>query len=210
VDVAICRTDYPGTESETVAMNAVAGQTEQLTCPDATDYYMWNNMFTSAQYYVNPKGVPTSIACQWQNSDTPGDWYGSPGNVGNWSPVILGVGKGPTGETFISIFQNAPTNPSGILDFNIKITGGVSGDCKYEKGKYYNNGVVSPTGCTVSLGNKKGVNILLIIIGLCVWRGNFCLLLGAKGSNIWRIIQYKRLVILGTLCTYIFLINRSG
>jgi SUN family beta-glucosidase len=153
--VAICRTDYPGSESETVAMTVSPGQTDELTCPDANNYYMWNGQFTSAQYYVNPSGVPASTACQWQNADTPGNWWGAPGNIGNWAPLNLGVGKGPTGETFISMFQNAPTNPSGTLDFNIKITGSVSGDCKYENGIFYNNGVVSPTGCTVSFGTTR-------------------------------------------------------
>lgn len=73
--------------------------------------------------------------------------------MGNYAPVNVGVGRGSTGETFISIFPNKPTNPDGVLDFNIKITGGVSGKCSYEggTGKYYNNGVESPAGCTVAV-----------------------------------------------------------
>jgi SUN family beta-glucosidase len=155
--VSVCRTDYPGTESMTVAMSVLPGETNELTCPYAEDYYMWNNQFTSAQYYVNPSGVSTSIACQWQNSNTPGDWWGAPGNCGNWAPVNLGAGRGPTGETFISMFPNFPTNPTGCLDFDIKITGDVSGDCAYKNGSFYSNDVLSPTGCTVSFGiNESG------------------------------------------------------
>lgn len=141
-NVAICRTDYPGTESETIALNVAPGSTVEVTCPDASTYYTWEGSATSAQYYINPSGHGVEDACQWSSAGS---------NIGNWAPVNMGVGKGPTGETFISLFQNAPTNPDGVLDFNIKITGGVSGDCKYTGGKFYNNGAESPSGCTVSV-----------------------------------------------------------
>ncbi|PMD51807.1 glycoside hydrolase family 132 protein [Hyaloscypha bicolor E] len=138
-NVPICRTDYPGTESETIALNVLPGTTDALTCPDAKTYYVWENSYTSAQYYVNPAGTTVGDACVW----------GSPGgNVGNWAPVNIGVGKAITGETFISMFQNAPTNPDGKLNFNIEIDGGVSGRCTYKNGVFYSNGVVSSTGCT--------------------------------------------------------------
>jgi hypothetical protein len=148
--VAVCRTDYPGTESETVPLKAMPGQVHDLTCPDANDYYMWQGSFTSAQYYVNPSGVALGDACQWSSADAPGNWHGAPGNIGNWAPVNLGVGKGPAGTTFISLIPNVPTNPTGTLDFNIAITGDVSGKCEYKNGKYYNNGNEDPSGCTVS------------------------------------------------------------
>ncbi|KAF8866404.1 SUN-domain-containing protein, partial [Acephala macrosclerotiorum] len=138
-NVAICRTDYPGTESETVPLNVPAGATEPLCNPDASTYYMWEGSYTSAQYYINPLGTAVSDACQWGSAGS---------NMGNWAPVNMGLGKSIAGETFISLFQNSPTNPDGVLDFNIKITGGVSGDCEYTNGKYYNNGVESSTGCT--------------------------------------------------------------
>lgn len=141
-NVAICRTDYPGTESETVALNVAPGSTVEVTCPDSKDYYTWEGSATSAQYYINPSGYGVEEACKWGSAGS---------NIGNWAPVNMGVGKGPTGETFISLFQNAPTNPDGVLDFNIHVTGGVSGDCKYENGKFYNNGAESPSGCTVSI-----------------------------------------------------------
>ncbi|PVH85864.1 glycoside hydrolase family 132 protein [Cadophora sp. DSE1049] len=143
-NVAVCRTDYPGTESETDFTNVAAGATVDITCPDSKTSYVWQGMATTAQYYINPSGVSVEDGCQW---GTPGS------NMGNYAPVNVGVGRGSTGETFISIFPNKPTNPDGVLDFNIKITGGVSGKCSYEggTGKYYNNGVESPTGCTVAV-----------------------------------------------------------
>jgi len=146
-NACICRTDYPGTEGETIPLNVEPGDTLPVTCPDANNYYLWEGNFTSAQYYVNPSGTPVDQACQW---GTPG------GNTGNWAPVNIGVGQGSSGETFISIFPNAPTNPDGELDFDITITGGISGDCEYKMNSagtgrtYWSNGVESPTGCTVS------------------------------------------------------------
>jgi SUN family beta-glucosidase len=140
-NVPICRTDYPGTESETIALDVQPGATDALTCPDAKTYYIWENSYTSAQYYVNPAGTSVGDACVWGSAGS---------NVGNWAPLNIGVGRAITGETFISMFQNAPTNTYGKLNFNIEIDGGVSGRCTYNNGVFYNNGVVSSTGCTVS------------------------------------------------------------
>jgi hypothetical protein len=141
-NVAICRTDYPGTESETVALNVAAGATVEVTCPDASDYFFWEGSATSAQYYINPSGYSVSEACIWGSAGT---------NLGNWAPVNMGVGKGLSGVTYISLFPNSPTNPDGVLDFKIQITGGVSGSCSYSGGTYYSNGVESATGCTVAV-----------------------------------------------------------
>lgn len=140
-NVAICRTDYPGTESETIPLNCAPGSTNPLTNPLASDYYVWEGAATSAQYYINPAGASVADACQWGTAGS---------NMGNWAPVNVGVGTTGAG-TFISIFPNAPTNPDGTLDFTITITGDVSGKCEYKGGKYYNNGVVSPTGCTTGV-----------------------------------------------------------
>jgi hypothetical protein len=107
----------------------------------ASEYYEWEGAATSAQYYINPAGVAVKDACQWGTAGS---------NMGNWAPVNMGVGKTAAG-TFISIFPNAPTNPDGKLDFTITITGDVSGKCEYKGGQYYNNGVVSPTGCTAGV-----------------------------------------------------------
>lgn len=139
-NVCVCRTDYPGTESETVPLDATPGGTFPLTCPDATTYYQWQGSHTSAQYYINPSGAPCSEACIWGSAGT---------NLGNWAPVNAGVGKGTDGITYLSLFPNAPTNPDGVLDYTIRITG-ASGECEYKGGMYYSNGVKSPNGCTVS------------------------------------------------------------
>ena len=151
-NVPICRTDYPGTESETVPLNTQPGQEYEMTCPDAKKYYKWGNAFTSAQYYINPAGSPVEDACRWNEAGS---------NMGNWAPVNLGVGKGPAGMTYISIFRNAPTNPDGKLNFNIKITGDVSGRCEYHSGTFWNNGAESPSGCTVSFAHPNHLSSCL-------------------------------------------------
>jgi SUN family beta-glucosidase len=82
--VSICRTDYPGTESETVPVVVDAGSEEELACPDSGTYYKWKGMATSAQYYLNPIGTGPEDACQW----------GSAGSKkGNWAPINFGVSK---------------------------------------------------------------------------------------------------------------------
>lgn len=140
--VSICRTDYPGLEAETVPLSTTPGNTYDLTCPEASSYYSWKGLPTSAQYYINPQGTDISEACIWGTSG---------GNVGNWAPVNAGVGTDASGTTWLSIIPNTPTNTYGTLDFTITIEGDVSGKCSYSHGTYYNNGVESPTGCTVSL-----------------------------------------------------------
>ncbi|THV44105.1 hypothetical protein BGAL_0732g00020 [Botrytis galanthina] len=140
--VAVCRTDYPGLEAETVPLATSPGQTYDLTCPDASNYYSWEGLPTSAQYYINPQGASTSEACVWGTSG---------GNLGNWAPVNAGVGRDASGTTWLSIIPNTPTNTYGTLNFTITIEGDVSGKCSYSSGTYYNNGVESSTGCTVSI-----------------------------------------------------------
>lgn len=142
--VAVCRTDYPGTESETIALNCPAGGTQPLTCPNAATYYTWQGAHTSAQYYVNPAGVSVSDACTWGSSANP--W-------GNWAPLNIGVGYS-NGAAWLSIFQNAPTT-SASLDFSVEIQGeNMSGTCRYSNGQYCGGAnydqCSSTTGCTVS------------------------------------------------------------
>jgi hypothetical protein len=142
---AVCRTDYPGTEGETVPLDAQPGTTQNLTMPSADSYYQWQGKGTSAQYYVNPAGTSVSDGCQW----------GSPsGNLGNYAPLNLGVGYSG-GRAWLSIFQNSPTT-NAKLDFTIELVGdNMVGKCKYSNGQYcsgdnYQN--CSPTtGCTVSI-----------------------------------------------------------
>lgn len=143
-NVAVCRTDYPGTESETVPVNVPADGSSNLTCPDASNYYTWQGASTSAQYYVNPAGVSVSTACQWGDSSNP--W-------GNYAPLNLGVGYS-NGAAWLSIFQNSPTTDAK-LQFSVEIQGdGISGTCRYSNGQYCGGAdydSCSPTtGCTVS------------------------------------------------------------
>jgi hypothetical protein len=134
-NVCVCRTDYPGTEGETVPLNVLPGQNLSLTNPDSATYYQWEGAPTTAQYYINPSGVDCSQACVWGSAGS---------NLGNWAPVNAGVGLSKEGTTFISLFPNIPTNPDGKLDYTISITG-ASGECIYSDGSYTG----SPNGCTV-------------------------------------------------------------
>jgi hypothetical protein len=143
-NVAVCRTDYPGTESETVPVNAQPGSTANLTCPDADNYYKWQGGKTSAQYYVNPAGVAVEDACTWGSSANP--W-------GNWAPMNVGVGWS-NGAAWLSIFQNAPTTDVK-QDYTVEIVGdSISGTCRYQNGQYCGganyDSCSSTTGCTVS------------------------------------------------------------
>lgn len=144
-NVAVCRTDYPGTESETVPVNTNPGETQELACPNAADYYHWQGASTSAQYYVNPAGVSVEDACQW----------GSPANPwGNYAPMNVGVGYS-NGAAWLSIFQNSPTTDVK-QKFTVEIVGdNLSGTCKYSNGQYCSGAnydqCSSTTGCTVSL-----------------------------------------------------------
>ena len=138
--VAICRTDYPGTESETIPTELQSGDTQSLTVPDAGSYYEWKGLSTSAQYYLNPPGIPASQGCQW----------GSPGdNWGNYAPINFGVGA-KDGTTWISIMANTPTTTASYPG-TVEIQGDISGSCSYSNGQYYSDGSPNSAGCTVSL-----------------------------------------------------------
>ncbi|CCH61432.1 hypothetical protein TBLA_0E03780 [Henningerozyma blattae CBS 6284] len=139
--VAICRTDYPGTENMVIPSFVEAGQSLPLTVVDEDNYYMWRGQKTSAQYYVNNAGVSVEDGCIW----------GTPGSgVGNWSPLNFGAGS-TNGITYLSLIPN-PNNRSP-LNFNVKIVASegatVNGDCSYENGSFNGNS----DGCTVAVTN---------------------------------------------------------
>lgn len=136
--VATCRTVYPGTEAMVIPATANPGETIELCNPLQTEF-MWDNLPTSAQYYVNKAGYSTEEACVW-DSET------DPEGAGNWSPMILGVGKAANGITYLSIFLNLPTS-TAKLNFNIEIEGDVTSECSYVDGKFSGG---SSNGCTVS------------------------------------------------------------
>lgn len=136
--VTICRTDYPGTESETVPTEIQPGQTQPLTCPDAGNYYMWEGQSTSAQYYLNPPGYGPSDACKWGSPSEP---------LGNYAPINFGVGT-KNGITWLSIMANTPTTTASYPG-TVEITGDISGSCKYENGQYCSATGCNSNGCTV-------------------------------------------------------------
>jgi SUN family beta-glucosidase len=136
--VATCRTVYPGTEAMVIPATANPGETVELCNPLQTEF-MWDNLPTSAQYYVNKAGYSTEEACVW-DSET------DPEGAGNWSPMILGVGKAANGITYLSIFLNLPTS-TAKLNFNIEIEGDITSECSYIDGKFSGG---SSNGCTVS------------------------------------------------------------
>ncbi|KAG6034089.1 hypothetical protein E4U41_006687 [Claviceps citrina] len=140
--VSACRTDYPGSENMVIPAVAEAGAIIEVTNPVQNDYYIWDGKPTSAQYYINKKGLDASQACRWV---CPNDPLG----CGNWAPVVLGVGQSEDGTTFLSIFQNLPTS-TAPLDFNVEITGDVNSKCAYKNGQWFGGA----NGCTT--GMKKG------------------------------------------------------
>ncbi|UKZ78054.1 hypothetical protein TrVFT333_005788 [Trichoderma virens FT-333] len=137
--VCTCRTDYPGIESMVIPACANAGQTIPVCNPDESTYYVWDGKSTSAQYYINKKGYGVADSCVW---NSPLD----PKGAGNWSPLILGVGKTAGGLTFLSIFQNLPTS-TALLDFNVEITGDVNSKCSYINGVWTGGS----NGCTTAM-----------------------------------------------------------
>lgn len=144
-----------GTESETVPSVAPAGKQVTLACPDEKTYFKWLNKTTSAQYYVNNKGVDYKKACRW----------GEPGSTsGNYAPLNLGIGSDIFSVYWLSILPNSPTT-NETLDFNVKIDGpDIAMKCKYENGKFYSNGVETPAGCTVSALTPRHICQIMIVV----------------------------------------------
>ena len=138
--VAICRTDYPGTENMVIPTVVDGGSSSVITVVDQDTYYTWRGGATSAQYYVNNAGVAWKDGCVW----------GTPGSgVGNWAPLNFGAGYAD-GVAYLSLIPN-PNNYDS-LNFNVKIVAqdgaSVSGSCVYKDGKYNGNG---SDGCTVGV-----------------------------------------------------------
>lgn len=140
-DIAICRTDYPGSENMNVPTLLKAGKSAPASVVDSSSYYKWKGGKTSTQYYVNDAGVSIEKGCVWGEEGS---------GVGNWAPVVLGSGV-TNGKTYLSLIPN-PNNKKKP-NYNIKIVGDddadVSGDCKYVDGKY--SGGHGSDGCTVTV-----------------------------------------------------------
>ncbi|EPY53413.1 cell wall protein Psu1 [Schizosaccharomyces cryophilus OY26] len=145
--VAICQTDYPGSENMVIPTFVEGGNSSPLTVTDNNSYFHWRGMGTSAQFYVNKAGYSAEKGCQWgtQNDD-----------FGNWAPLVFGAGM-TDGITWLSIFQNPLTTQKA--NYNVKIVGengsNVSGDCTFENGSFTSGS----NGCTVGVtsGSAKFV-----------------------------------------------------
>lgn len=140
--VAICRTDYPGTENMVIPTVVDGGKSLPLTVVDSGSYYTWRGSSTSAQYYVNDAGVDWTTGCTWGNAGT---------GYGNWAPLNFGAGYS-NGIAYLSLIPN-PNNYDS-LNYNVKIVADgsstVSGNCVYSNGKYNGDGT---DGCTVGVTN---------------------------------------------------------
>lgn len=143
--VAICRTDYPGTENMVIPTIVEAGGENYLTTVDEDSYYKWQGALTSAQYYVNNAGVSQEDGCIWGTSGS---------GIGNWAPLNFGAGY-TNGIAYVSLIPN-PNNLESA-NYNVKIvayddSSVIIGDCVYEDGKYNGDGT---DGCTVSVTSGK-------------------------------------------------------
>ncbi|KAI9850507.1 MAG: hypothetical protein M1838_005571 [Thelocarpon superellum] len=124
--IAVCRTDYPGTESETIpATYQSSTGSYQLTIPNGDTYYHHQGQKTSAQYYINDVGTTPESACLW------GSATGTP-DSGNWAPLNIG-GSMTGGIKWLSIFPNKPTNAGPGLKFSISVeSGNAPSTCYYD------------------------------------------------------------------------------
>ena len=145
--VALCRTDYPGSENMVVPIELTAGSTQPLSVVNEDTYYKWQGKLTSAQYYVNNAGVSVEDGCIW----------GSAGSgVGNWAPLVVGAGS-TGGLTYLSLIPNP--NNSEAPNYNVKIVASdgssINGDCSYIDGSFSGGA----NGCTVTV-TKGSANVV--------------------------------------------------
>ena len=143
--VAICRTDYPGTENMVIPTYVEAGSSLPLTVVNEDTYYQWENKLTSAQYYVNNAGVSYEDGCIWGESGS---------GVGNWAPLNFGAGwvSSGGGISYLSLIPNP--NNYDAPNYSVKIVANdgasMNGECYYENGSYNGDGT---DGCTVALSS---------------------------------------------------------
>lgn len=137
--VAVCRTDYPGSENMVIP-TFVNGESYNLVSVVNEDtYYKWEGDLTSAQYYVNNAGVSQEDGCIWGTASA---------NVGNYAPLNIGAGyTASDGFTWLSLFPNPQSSEE--LNFNVRIVANgdsvMNGDCSYVDGVYSGGS----DGCTV-------------------------------------------------------------
>jgi hypothetical protein len=138
--IALCRTDYPGSENMVVPTLVQGGESKPISVVIEDSYYTWNGGKTSAQYYVNDASVSVEDGCIWGTEGS---------GIGNWAPVVLGAGY-TNDITYLSIIPNPNNKTPPSYNVKIEATDGstVNGDCKYEDGTYSGSG---SDGCTVSV-----------------------------------------------------------
>lgn len=136
--VALCRTDYPGSENMVVPTELQAGGTQPLSVVDEDTYFQWEGKKTSSQYYVNNAGVSVEDGCIWGTASA---------GVGNYAPIVIGSGT-TGGLTYLSLIPNP--NNGNAANYNIKIEASegstINGECSYVNGE-----LSSADGCTVTV-----------------------------------------------------------
>lgn len=137
--VALCRTDYPGSENMVVPTELGAGSTEPLCVVDEDNYFLWEGLKTSAQYYVNNAGVSVEDGCIWGTPEA---------GVGNYAPVVIGSGA-TNGLTYLSLIPNPNNRNAPNYNIRIEATEGstINGECSYINGQFSG----SADGCTVTV-----------------------------------------------------------
>jgi hypothetical protein len=130
------------------------GEMQPLAVPP-TDFYLsaTENKPTTRQYYLNPKGYNAKSACLWGDASKP---------LGNWSPVNAGLGWSRNdGLGYFALFNNAPTQTSATLGYNVELTGG-NFPCTYDNSFFHYQGLAggkapavgaTASGCTVAVGH---------------------------------------------------------
>ncbi|KAH3675550.1 hypothetical protein WICMUC_002639 [Wickerhamomyces mucosus] len=143
--IALCRTDYPGSENMVVPTLVEAGSSKPMSVVDEDSYYTWKGGKTSSQYYVNDAGVSVEKGCIWGTDGS---------GIGNWAPVVLGSGY-TDGTTYLSIIPNPNNENAPNYSVKIEATEGstISGSCSYVDGVY--NGGSGSDGCTVAVTSGK-------------------------------------------------------
>ncbi|CCG82980.1 Cell wall synthesis protein psu1 [Taphrina deformans PYCC 5710] len=140
--VAVCQTDYPGSENMVLPTWVAAGTTNApLAVVKSDSYYKWKGGSTSSQFYVNNAGVSQQDGCLWGTAGS---------NVGNYAPLNFGAGYS-SGITWLSMIPNP--NTATTLNFNVKLAAApgstMNGECSYIKGQYVGSSATS-NGCTVA------------------------------------------------------------
>ena len=169
--VAICRTDYPGTESETVPTEVEAGATQPLTCPRRSKL-----LHVAGQVDVRPVlPQPAWVRCQSSlpmGQPWPAPWQLCAHQLRRWRQWWNNVVVYP-GYTHQRL-----TFPIREL---LRSRATLSGSCKYENGQYCSASGCNSAGCTVSLHCSLSLILPTFLkltfspIGLCHFRlGYIC------------------------------------